>query len=113
MCTKNQALDILYEVYKGCNVIFGGAIKEAYLYGSYARGDYHEESDIDILLVAEISQSEISSYRNSVALLTSELSLKYDITVSVTIKPLEQFRRFGDILPYYKNVLAEGIKYAG
>lgn len=113
MCTKNQALYILYEVYNGCNVIFDGAIKEAYLYGSYARGDYHEESDIDILLVAEISQSEISSYRNSVALLTSELSLKYDITVSVAIKPLEQFRRFGDILPYYKNVLTEGIRYAG
>lgn len=113
MCTKNQALDILCEVYNGSNAIFGGAIKEAYLYGSYARGDYHEESDIDILLVAEIPQSEISSYRNSVALLTSDLSLKYDITVSVTTKPLEQFRRFGDILPYYKNVLAEGIKYAG
>ncbi len=113
MCTRAEALNILNEVYDRSNAIFGGSIKEAYLYGSYARGDYHDESDIDILLVADISQSEISVYRNSVALLTSDLSLKYDITVSVAIKPFEQFRRYSDILPYYKNVITEGIKYAG
>lgn len=113
MCTGAQAIDILGEVYGRSHIIFGNKIKEAYLYGSYARGDYHDESDIDILLVADISQEEISSYRNAVAMLTSELSLQNDITVSVTVKPFEQFRRFSSVLPFYKNVLSEGIKYAG
>ena len=48
MCTQNEAVVILREVYEGCQKIFGD-IKDAYLYGSYARGDYHEESDVDIL----------------------------------------------------------------
>ena len=112
MCTQNQAIDILNEVYTNCNNIFGNRIKDAFLYGSFARGDFHEESDVDILLTVDMQQDEISNLRNSLACVTSELSLKHDITVSVTVKPLQQFLRFADILPFYKNVIQEGIRYA-
>ncbi|MBE6748183.1 MAG: nucleotidyltransferase domain-containing protein [Ruminococcaceae bacterium] len=113
MCNKNEAISILSEVYNLCNPIFNNMIKQAFLYGSYARGDYHPESDVDILLAVDIPAEEISKYRNSVATITSDLSLKHDVTVSVTVKPLEQFLKFSDVLPYYKNVLEEGVRYAG
>jgi len=112
MCTQNQAIGILGEVYNSCNNIFDNTIKDAYLYGSYARGDYHSESDVDILLTVDMSSAEIAKLRNAVAMVTSDLSLKHDITVSVTVKPVEQFLRFLDVLPYYKNVVGEGIRYA-
>lgn len=112
MCNQNQAIVILGEVYAACNPVFGNAIKDAYLYGSYARGDYHAESDVDILLTVALEQEEISRLRNSIGLITSELSLKYDVTVSVTAKPFAQFCQYADVLPYYKNVLGEGIRYA-
>ena len=38
MCNQNQAIAILGEVYAACKTIFGTALKDAYLYGSYARG---------------------------------------------------------------------------
>ncbi len=113
MCNKNQAISILNEVYESCNPIFNNAIKDAFLYGSYARGDYHSESDVDILLTVDIPVEEISTRRNAVASITSELSLKNDVTVSVTVKPLEQFLRFADVQPFYKNVIKEGVRYAG
>ena len=112
MCTQNQAIDILKEVYTNCNDIFSNRIKDAFLYGSFARGDFHKESDVDILLTVDMQQDEISNLRSSLAYVTSELSLKHDITVSVTVKPLQQFLRFADILPFYKNVIQEGIRYA-
>ena len=112
MCTQNQAIKILEEVYNSCNPIFNNAIKDAYLYGSYARGDYHTESDVDILLTVDMSSAEIAKFRNAVATVTSDLSLSNDITVSVTVKPLAQFIQYSDILPYYKNVIKEGIRYA-
>lgn len=112
MCNQSQAISILGEVYTSCNPIFGNAIMDAYLYGSYARGDYHAESDIDILLAVDLEPEAISKLRNSVGIVTSELSLKHDITVSVTVKPMDQFKRYADVLPYYKNVLREGIRYA-
>lgn len=112
MCNQNQAIVILGEVYAACNPVFKNAIKDAFLYGSYARGDYHAESDIDILLTVDLEQTEISSLRNRVGMITSDLSLKHDVTISVTVKPFDQFRQYADVLPYYKNVLGEGIRYA-
>lgn len=112
MCNQNQAIIILGEVYTACNPIFGNAIKDAYLYGSYARGDYHEESDIDILLTVDMDQVALAELRNRIGHISSDISLKHDVTVSVTVKPLAQFLQYADVLPYYKNVLAEGIRYA-
>ena len=83
-----------------------------YLYGSYARGDFHEESDIDILLTVEQPQSVISHHRSDIAELSSDLSLEHDITVSISVKPAEQFERLMNVLPFYQNVVREGIKYA-
>lgn len=112
MCTQTEAIKILEEVYRNCNPIFGDAITDAYLYGSYARGDYHDASDIDILLAVNMRPDQIAKCRNSVASVTSDLSLKHDVTISVSVKPTEQLLRYANILPYYKNVLGEGIRYA-
>ena len=112
MCTQNQAIGILEEVYTACNPVLSNSISDAYLYGSYARGDYHNESDVDILITADMSSAEISKCRNDIAVISSDLSLKHSITVSVTIKPLSQFRQYAEVLPYYKNVIKEGIRYA-
>ena len=37
---NKKAFSILESVYKKCNAIFPNGLHEAYLYGSYARGDY-------------------------------------------------------------------------
>lgn len=112
MCTGKQAIDILGEVYRECSRIYPNKINDAFLYGSYARGDYNEESDIDILLVIDMGVSEIAQRRAKLASVTSALSLEHDITVSVTVKPKEQFSAYADVLPFYKNVLREGVRYA-
>ena len=111
MCNQNQAIQILGEVHRACDPVFGSVLRDAYLYGSYARGDYHEESDIDILLTVDLEQPELSKYRNKIAEITSDLSLKHDITVSVTVKPLAQFQKYANVLPFYKHVIKEGIPY--
>lgn len=112
MCNKNEAVQILHQVYDECEMIFG-KIKNAYLYGSYARGDYHSESDVDILLTVAMNQEQIAKYRMAVASVSSKLSLEHDITVSISVKPAEQFERYISVLPFYQNVVREGIRYAG
>lgn len=111
MCTQTQAISIMHEVFSACNPIFAGTLREGYLYGSYARGDYHAESDIDILLTVDLSPEEICDYRRAVAEVSSDLSLKHDITISVAVKSLAQFEMYKADLPYYQNVLKEGIRY--
>lgn len=108
---KVDPLEILAKVYNGCNEVFSNKIHDAYLYGSYARGDYSDDSDIDILLT--VDTDDVGDYHGRIAHMVSDLSLEYGITVSVTVKPLWRFLKFADILPYYGNVLKEGIRYAG
>ena len=110
MCTKSEAFEILASVYASCNRISGGKIHDAILYGSYARGEQNAESDIDILLTADLTQEQIVEKRRAIAALSSDLN--HDVTVSIQIVPLAQFLRYADFLPFYQNVLKEGIRYA-
>lgn len=112
MCTKNEAFEILASVYVSCNRISDSKIHDAILYGSYARGEQNAESYIDILLTADLTQEQIAEKRRAIAALSSDLSLAHDVTVSIQIVPLVQFRRYADFLPFYQNVLKEGIRYA-
>ncbi len=112
MCNQNQAILILGEVHSCCAAIFGNAIQDAFLYGSYARGDYHAESDVDILLTVNMMPEAIAKLREPVGVVASNLSLKHDVTVSVTVKSFAQFNEYSGVLPYYQNVLREGIRYA-
>ena len=96
MCNKNQAVEILSKVYDKCLDLFG-KIESAYLYGSSV----------------PLEQSELSKHRMAIASISSDLSLDYDVTVSITVKPLKLFNQYCSILPFYQNVLREGIRYAG
>ena len=93
-------------------VLFGSSLINGYLYSSYARGDYYEESDVDILLTVDQSDDAIRTHNKSLAKIDSDLSLEHNVTVSVTVKPLQQFTRFAEISPFYRNVINEGICHA-
>ena len=110
MCDQKEALSILEEVFRLCKELMP-EIKSAYLYGSYARGDYHAESDVDILLTADLTQQEIDLRCMEIARISSAVSLTHDVTVSVTVKPEKSFLEYSAILPFYQNVLREGIVY--
>ena len=113
MCTKTEALIILKEAYESFNEEFPGQVRDAYLYGSFARGDYDNESDVDILLTVDAPPEEISQYQKELSAINSDLSLLHNVTVSATVKSKQLFDHYGEDLPYYKNVRREGIPYAG
>jgi predicted nucleotidyltransferase len=106
MCTQNQAKDILREVYQQCSTRFPCGVQDAYLYGSYARGDFHAESDVDILLT--VDSDDVSSLRKIAAAVSSDLSLKHDVTVSISLKARRAgSRRNSQSLPLFTGVVMQ------
>ena len=103
-----QPLELLEKVALSCGKLFPEGIHDVYLYGSYARGDFTDESDVDFLVTVDAEQ--LGNYRWPLAEIVSDLSLEYDKTISVTVKPLERFRKYATVLPF-ANVLREGIRY--
>ena len=35
--------------------LFGGSLRQVILYGSYARGDYREDSDVDVMILVDLT----------------------------------------------------------
>ncbi|MGN1195465.1 MAG: nucleotidyltransferase domain-containing protein, partial [Acutalibacteraceae bacterium] len=86
MCSMDLLTDISEKIAKSAKEVLGENFDSAVLYGSYARGDFDDESDIDIMILANLPNTELVNYKKPLARLTSELGLKYDIVITVTLK---------------------------
>ena len=91
---------------------YGDDIEAIYLYGSYARGDYDEESDIDFAAIVKGERLDVQDKRWLVRTDTNDMDLELDIITSPTAIPAGEFERYKDELPYYRNILKEGIRLA-
>ena len=108
---NNIAKSILKDTFTICQQIYGKKLCYAYLYGSYARGDFDQDSDVDILVTVDMENPESGNYFYKIAKLSNQLSLDYDVTVSISVKSENHFKKYSNVLPFYSNVLKEGIKY--
>ena len=61
--------NILEKYTKEQFIIYGEHLKSVILYGSYARGDNSIDSDIDIMILLDISDIEIKEYRKILSLM--------------------------------------------
>lgn len=65
--------------------LFGKSLKKLILYGSYARGDYKENSDIDIMILTSMSDDEIRDIENQVYDIAYDYQLSDNVMISVNI----------------------------
>ena len=93
--------------------IFSDKLKKVILYGSYARGDYDDESDIDVMVLADMSDEEIEKKFNDVIDLKCAIDNKYNVYLSPKAKDIHHFNKWLPYLPFYKNVNAEGVVLYG
>lgn len=93
--------------------IFDTSLKKVILYGSYARGDFRVNSDMDIMILTSLSDAEIKKLESRVYDTAFEYEMMYDVMISVNIKNEEHFNYWLGALPYYDNVKKEGIVLAG
>ena len=93
--------------------IYGAYLKSVILYGSYARGDFSEESDIDIMILLDLDDMLIKKYRHELSGITYDFNMDYNIDIKPIAKSQEHFEKWEDIYPFYKNVKNEGVKLFG
>ena len=110
MC-NNSTLNILLKEAK-CELIklFGSKLLHVVLYGSYARGDFNNESDIDIIAIVDMDKMVLQKYRRTVSAIANEIDLKYGVLLSIKLQDNESFIKYQNVLPFYQNIIKEGIK---
>ena len=100
---------IVYKFAQTMKVLFGGHLNKVIVYGSYARGDYKKNSNVDIMILVDLSETEIKKFENRVYDVAFEIEMDTGVDISPVIKNKDQFEYWMDTLPYYKNVKEEGV----
>ena len=93
--------------------MLGERLVRVVLYGSYARGDYNEHSDVDIMILTTLTDEEIEEAETEIFDLAFDFQMDYDIDISVVIQNKERFNYWLGALPFYSNVQKEGIVLNG
>lgn len=98
---------IVNELISGLTEIFQDKISRIILFGSVARNEATEESDVDIAIIItnEIDEETKDKFINWAA----ELDIRFNQVFSIVDIPEERMKKWGKILPFYKNIEEEGI----
>ncbi|HYH04200.1 MAG TPA: nucleotidyltransferase domain-containing protein [Bacillota bacterium] len=100
---------ILKELVDQVQPLFGNKLKKIILFGSYARGDYDAESDIDLMLMINDSEENFRKFSKRITDIVVELNLKYDIVLAIILQNEKVFLKYQHVMPFYFNVNNEGV----
>ena len=110
---RNEVNMITTEIVDEVLKILKDYVYKIVLYGSYARGDFNLESDIDIMIILNCDRERVKAYRQQISRLASRIGLKNDIEISLMLRDKETFEQGKKVLPFYKNVDREGVDLYG
>ena len=119
MATKEKILEYLApqekqavkELISQLRKAFGEQIKQAFLFGSKARGDADSDSDIDLLLLVE---EETWAIKDEISDMVADINLKYDLLVDMRVIGAERWMHMAEIQAgLYRTISQDAIPLAG
>ncbi len=103
---RAEVLPIVHELGQSLAALYGPRLKGVYLYGSYARGQADEDSDIDIAIVLTGPVDEAEEGRRTCDLI-GDLSLRHNCLIAAFFLSDDEYRT----APYgiHRSIVREGI----
>ena len=90
--------------------IYGSHLKRIILYGSYARGDFREDSDIDIMILVDLDDAAIKAAARKLSDMTFEINFDLDVLIMPIVQNEAFFERWVGAYPFFNQVNNEGIE---
>ncbi len=104
----------MHELSAEAKRIYGRNLKGVILFGSCARGDFEDDSDVDVMVLLDVPRENLMNEREKLKPVLSAIDRKYDyeLLISVDFQSSPEFNYWVDVLPFYQNVRREGVAYA-
>ena len=106
--TEEQLDYISENIVDAARKICGDKLRNVILYGSYARGDFKEWSDVDFMVLADVEDTDEGRYENEFIDVLYDLNHHMNLLLSVLVTPYGRFERLKNDSPYYRNIIREG-----
>lgn len=82
--------------------------KKIFVYGSCARGDYTDDSDIDVAILTDCDRLEAKQFDDSLMDIVTDIALKTNAIVEYICIPEQEFSEKKAWYSYFKNIDSEG-----
>ena len=89
--------------------IYGTHLRKVILFGSYARGDFRPDSDVDIMILLDMSDMDLKVYSQQLSYMTFDFNLDNDLDIKPIAKSEDHFRKWIVNYPFYANINEEGV----
>jgi predicted nucleotidyltransferase len=110
--TEEKIKDVMKKFLEEAKKIYGIKLQAIILYGSCARGDFEDDSDIDVLVLLNVPKEDINFERNKILDITDKLDLAYDVVLAPVFQNYELFQKYMPVSAFYQNVQREGVRIA-
>ena len=110
MINREETNVIIQNLYNSILSLFPDENMEVILFGSCARGDSIEGSDIDVMILVDDSRENIAKKNWQVGNAAGDLLIDHGILISPIIENREWFYNNANVIPLFKNISREGIR---
>ncbi len=100
--------DLIKQYVEAVKKIYGSHVRQIILYGSYARGDFRPDSDVDIMILVDISDLELKAYAQQLSYMTYDFNMDHDMDIKPIAKSEAHFNKWIVNYPFYSNIHKEG-----
>lgn len=101
---------IMLDVYKSAvKEVLGNAYVQMVVYGSYARGDYRKDSDLDVFILADMRPEELSRYSGKIYDLAYDIGEEFQVEINPVIQSKEVYEHWKQTYPFFINISKEGV----
>ena len=110
MCSQLEVRTIIAQLRESLADIFPHEQFDVILFGSYARNDADDGSDIDVMFLVDASRQTIAEKHWQVGEAAAEVLMDFGIVVSPIVENRAYYHANADLLPFFKNVQREGVR---
>ncbi len=107
---SQAVMELLQKYVKDLIQIYGAGLQTVILYGSYARGDFRADSDIDIMILVDLPDEEIQRKGHELSNLTFDYNFDHDLMIMPIVKNKNHFEKWLRAYPFYNNIKREGVE---
>lgn len=104
--------EVMQEFAAEARKVYGSRLYAVILYGSCARGDFAEDSDIDVMVLLDVAEEELGTERNQIIDIANRLDWDYDVVLAPVLQNYKTYEHYLPVSVFYQNIQKEGIKIA-
>ncbi len=110
--TEEKIREVVEKFALEAKKIYGTALREVILYGSCARGDFEQDSDIDIMVLLDVPQEDIGTARKKILDVSDQLDWDYDVVLTPVFQNYQLYQKYMPASKFFQNVQREGVQFA-